>query len=485
MSPAAEKLRRWKADPVAFVRQALHAEPDSWQCKVLAAAPTEQRILLKASKGPGKSTVLAWLGWWFALCHSYTKGAALSITGDNLRDGLWAELAKWRNASRELQAAFTWSAERIVANDHPETWFVAARTWSKDADASRQGEALAGIHADNAVVLLDEFGGFPKAVLATAEAVLANADPKQGRVAKMFAAGNPTQTEGPMYDACTTDRARWWVYEITGDPDDPDRAPRVSKEWAREQIATHGWDSDYVRVNVRGLFPLSQSNTMIGAEVAAQAARRNIGESEVRHDARIVGVDVARFGSARTVLQCRRGYMSWGSSVYRDLDTMVTADKVAYLNERWKPDAVFVDSNGIGAGVVDRLHQLGHYNVVGVDSASKPIGDDPAQPKILNRRAEMWWKMSQWMKHGVIANDRELIAELTGPRKRYNATQHLVLESKDDMEKRGLPSPDKADALALTFAAPVQKRPDIEIPGNPLESGRALGHDYDPFARRT
>jgi hypothetical protein len=155
---------------------------------------------------------------------------------------------------------------------------------------------------------------------------------------------------------------------------------------------------------------------------------------------------------------------------------MEVADRVAMVIDKWRPDAVFVDQTGVGAGVVDRLQQLGH-DVIGVDSASAAL---TATPRMVNRRVDMWWQLAEWLKHGCVPDDGELLAELTAPTFKFDSSGRLVLESKADLKKRGLPSPDKADALALTFAAPVQPRPAIDVPG--ANRNFAHGHDYDPFA---
>lgn len=130
MTTAAGAIREWRADPVKFVRDLFHVEPDAWQHEALASLPTDPRIAMKACKGPGKTAVLAWIVWWVLVCHLHPKVACTSITEDNLRDGLWTELAKWRNKAPLLMAAFTWTKTRIYANDHPETWWCSARTLS-------------------------------------------------------------------------------------------------------------------------------------------------------------------------------------------------------------------------------------------------------------------------------------------------------------------------------------------------------------------
>lgn len=468
MNPAASKLALWRAEPIQYVRQVLHAEPDAWQCDVLMAAARDprvnpqrlRRLALKASKGPGKSTVLAWIGWWFTTTRPHPKVVATSVTGDNLKDNLWTELAKWQARSELLKARFTWHAERIVCNDHPETWWMSARSWPQSADATKQADALAGVHADFVLFLVDESGGIPDPVVATAEAALANADDEKGTEALLIQAGNPTETQGPLYRACTRERHLWWVMEISGDPDDPKRAPRVSVQWAREQIQKYGRDNPWVLVNVFGQFPPGQSNTLVGVEEAGAAARRIIPPAEIENAPRILGVDVARFGDDRSCFFLRQGKVAFRPKVFRNLDLMALADQVALSIERANPDAVFVDQTGLGAGVVDRLRQLGHV-IVGVE-----FGGKAADAHFLNKRSEMWWLMADWVKAGAsIPDDGELISELTSPTYKFDSAGKLALESKAELKARGLPSPDKADALAVTFAAPVAPKR-LTLPGH-------------------
>ncbi len=123
-------LTRWRNDPVAFVRECLHAEPDQWQIDALEAFPRSERLALKACKGPGKTAVLAWLIWNFLLTRLHAKVACTSITEDNLSDNLWPELAKWQTQSPLLQQTFEWQKTRIVCRESPETWFATARTRS-------------------------------------------------------------------------------------------------------------------------------------------------------------------------------------------------------------------------------------------------------------------------------------------------------------------------------------------------------------------
>lgn len=464
-------MRRWRLDPVSFVREVLQAEPDDWQVETLTALVKHSRLCLKASKGPGKSTVLSWVCWWFLVTHSHPKVIATSITGDNLRDGLWSEMAKWQQKSALLKSEFTWAAERITSNDHYETWFMSARTWVKGADPSQQANTLAGIHADNVLFVVDEAGGVPDAVVAAAEAGLANADEGANRIAKLLIAGNPTHLSGPLYRACTTERALWWVKEISGDPDDPKRAPRISVEWAREQITKYGRDNPWVLINVFGQFPPGQSNALMGVEDVTAATKRVIGLAEYYDETKILGVDVARFGDDRSVITLRQGRAVFRPRILRNVDTMQLASQVCALIDEHQPDAVFIDATGIGAGVVDRCGQLG-YAVMGVHAAGKA-----SAPKYTNVRIEMWDRLATWVKEGGCLPDMaEYCAELSAPTYFFNSKGQLQLESKDDMKARGLPSPDVGESLALTFSYPVAHK------GLRHMASNNPNHDYDPQA---
>lgn len=469
---ASAKVREWREKPALFVREVFGVTPDAWQDEVLEAFPTHQRIALKACKGPGKSAVESWVGWNFLFTRPHPKVVATSISGANLRDNLWAEFAKWQGRSELLKKAFTWSASRIVANDHPETWWASAREWAKSADPQAQADTLAGIHADYVLFLIDEAGGIPDGVVATAEAGLST-----GIESKMFISGNPTHLSGPLYRACTRERKLWFVREISSAPEDPKRTPRVSAKWAQEQIDKYGRDNPWVLVNVFGQFPPGQSNALLAIDDVTAAARRTITPAEYEADAKVLGVDVARFGDDRTCFTLRQGRVGFRTKVFRNLDTMEVAGQLADFIALHKPDATFIDQTGIGAGVVDRCRQLG-LNVVGVDFGSKALG-----PRYANRRAEMWGLMADWVKRAAcLPDDDELISELVAPTYSFNPSGKLLLESKQDLKDRGVPSPDKADSLALTFAMPVTPR-DMRGPLAPKRQAASL--DFDPYKEKS
>ena len=225
---------------------------------MLEAFPRNQRIAMKASKGPGKSTVLAWLAWNFMMTRPHPKIAATSITAENLADNLWAEMCEMAWQIAILQSQFEWQKTRIIYKERPETWWMSARTWPKGGTAQDQANTLAGLHAEYIHVhLLDESGGMPDAVMASAEAALAACI--EGHIIQ---AGNPTHLSGPLYRACTIERRLWKVYEINWRPGRSNAvSTSVDVEWAREtDREMYGRDNPYVLVNVFGQFPPSSLN---------------------------------------------------------------------------------------------------------------------------------------------------------------------------------------------------------------------------------
>lgn len=200
-----------------------------------------------------------------------------------------------------------------------------------------------------------------------------------------------------------------------------------------------------------------QSDKQFISAKSVDRARKSKPHTEP-NDELIMGVDVARYGDDMSVIAFRRGRDAYSEPwrVYRKINTMELAARIAEHFDRVKPDALFVDETGVGAGVVDRLEQM-NYPVVGVNFGAKP--DGLVDEKVSNKRTEMWARMRAWLNKDVgIPDDDKLEAELTGVQYKHDSDNAIVLERKEDMKKRGVPSPDMADALAITFAYPVMRR---------------------------
>jgi hypothetical protein len=455
---AQANIRRWREQPIAFAREVLGAAPDVWQDEVLEAMARNQKIALKACKGPGKTCLMAWGAWWFLTCHPEPNCLAISITGDNLHDGLWKEMAKWQNRSQMLQAAFQWTSSRIFLKERPETWWMSARSWSRDADSSQQANTLAGLHGEYTLAIVDEVGDIPAGVVASADASLSG-----GTRNLLWMAGNPTRTDGPLWDACTRERSSWYVKEITGDPDAPDRAPRVDVKWARSVIDRWGADSNVALVNVFGKFPKTQSDKMLGPDDVQSAMARYCAPGELYNAPRIISCDVARTGDDRSVIVCRQGRMVMRPEIFRELRSDELGDMVLRVADRWvqqdpekRPvDAIFIDeSGGYGGGVIDHCRRH-NFSVRGVFFGGKAF--EPERFK--NKRAEMYWTMAEWIKtSGCLPNEPDMARELTHIPYFFDGRQRVQIPDKDEIKKAIGCSPDISDALALTFAAPVAPR---------------------------
>lgn len=475
---ATSVIKKWWRDPVQFVRDQFNVEPDIWQAKALRAFPKSPRLAMKACKGPGKTTVLAWLGWNFMATRPRPKCAATSITSDNLSDCLWTEFAKWQAKSKLLREEFLWQKTRIVHRHAPEEWYISARTWPRSGDYNAQADTLAGLHADYLLFLVDEAGGIPDSVMAAAEAGLANARGGGGKEAHIVIAGNPTHLEGPLYRACSEERELWHVTEITSDPDDPDRTPRVSIEWAKEQIRKYGRENPWVLVNVFGKFPPSSFNTLLGPDDVREAMDRFHRKHEIEHAARILGVDVAREGDDASVIFPRQGRVAFPPMVMRGASTISGAGAVSRKWKDWDADACFIDNTGgFGGGWLDQLRALNH-SPVGVHFA-----ESATDGRYVNKRAEMWFEMAQWIKEGGALPDcPELVAELTTPQYFFKGDRFQI-EDKDQIKQRLMRSPDHADALALTFAFPVAKPSPIEAQARMFGEPKATARrSYVPYS---
>lgn len=472
---ARARIQEWRRDPVKFAVDVFGITPDDWQVDVLGALGGDynpaRRMCMRACTGPGKSAVLAWAGWHRLACFAakgeHPKGAALSITADNLKDNLWAEMAKWQARSPFLSSAFTWTKEKIYANDHPETWFLSARSFAKDANAEAIGRALSGLHSQYPFVLLDETGDMPSSV-GRAAAQIFTGNPRD---AAIIQAGNPTSTSGLLYESCTKAGEAWEIITITADPDDPKRTPRVSVEHAQEMIRTYGRDNPWVMATILGLFPPTGFNALLGPDDVDAAVKRVYRLDEIMNAPIVLGGDVARQGDDSSAVAKRQGRQAFPIRTLRIPDTMLLAHQfIRDLNET-KADAFFIDeTGGYGAGVIDAMRQLGH-DVIGVQ-----FGGRAADYRYFNKRSEMYFELAKWVKAGgSLPDDRELKEELCATTFIYQGDKFRIVDKGIIKDQLGR-SPDKADALALTFAHPVAQRDHLDAYRNKQQA-----HDYDPY----
>jgi hypothetical protein len=224
-------------------------------------------------------------------------------------------------------------------------------------------------------------------------------------------------------------------------------------------------------------FSAGGTDQLIALTDVEQGAQRHITLPDYDFAARVMGVDPARFGDDKSVIVKRQGRYCHPPVEYHKLDNMSLAAHIADEIRTWQPDAVFIDE-GNGGGVIDRLRQL-QFDVIGVH-----FGGKAGRARYVNKRTEMWFEMRDWLTSGgVIPNHMQLKQDMATPTYRFTAGQDVyALESKDDIKKRIGRSPDLGDALALTFAYPVQ-RDLYKANGIPIRTG--VDHDvvleYDPY----
>jgi hypothetical protein len=478
-------------DPLRFVMVAFpwgegelqgHAGPDDWQRGILVAVKDglvtvaeALQIAVASGHGVGKSALVSWLILWALSTMPDTKGVVTANTETQLRTKTWAELAKWHRLSI-CKHWFIVTATAIYSVDpeHERTWRVDAIAWSE-----RNTEAFAGLHNQGRRILaiFDEASAIPDIIWETTEGALTD----QGTEIVWAVFGNPTRNTGRFRECFGRFRHRWVTRQI-----DSRTARLTNKEQIEQWVKDYGEDSDFVRVRVRGTFPRAGTLQFISSEVVEGAMSDKREAAVTLYDPLVMGVDVARFGDDASVIVVRRGRdaRSFKAIKLRNVDTMILAARVVDEAAQLKVDAIFVDGGGVGGGVVDRLRALHQpvYEVQFGGKADRNIQTASGAVAYANKRAEMWGLMRDWLEVGMLPNDNELRDDLTGVEYGYTmqgGIDKIQLERKEDMRRRGLASPDHADALCLTFAYPVQPSDHTAA-----FSGRKSQHQvqYDPMA---
>jgi hypothetical protein len=356
-------------------------------------------------------------------------------TKTQLETKTWRELAKWHKLMLNAHW-FEWTASKFYYKQHPSTWFASAVPWSKE-----RSEAFAGTHEKYVLLVFDEASAVDDVIWEVASGAMLEPG------AFWLAFGNPTRSIGRFKECFPGGKfAHRWKHTKVDSRD----VRRSNKEQIRQWIEDYGEDSDFVRVRVKGIFPRAGSTQFIPEDIVDMAMNAQMVPGSFDYAPVLIGVDVARYGDDRSTILVRQGRWLRKMRKFPGIDTMRLVGHVTEDIRQFNPAAVFVDAVGMGAGVVDRLRQLG-YDVIEVNGAEKPLNEDLYR----NLRAEMWDKMRDWLKQAYLPKDDELKADLCGIEYGFDEKNRIQLEKKEDMKGRGLSSPDLADALAMTFAFPV------------------------------
>lgn len=436
-----EFLARYENDPVLFVREVLGADPYPDQLEMLEAyGRRDRRISKRSGHGPGKTTTLAWIVVHHAACRYKQKTGCTAPTSSQLFDALYAETVTWFNklpdAVREL---FEVKSERIELKADPEASFVSFKTASAE-----KPEAIAGIHSDWVLLIIDEASGVPEAIFESA------AGSMSGHNAVTILAGNPVRTSGLFFDTHNKpELAEHWTLFHTSS----EGHPNVSPDFITQMKATYGEDSDAYRVRVLGEFPKGEADTLIPFELVQAALDRDVKPLPVRP---IWGLDVGVENDPSAFCSRQGNVLPEPTQEYRaDGDPMKV---VGWIKGKWdttlpsqRPSEINVDSIGLGLGVAYRLMELG------LPARAVNVSESPAmKQQFMRLRDELGWKAREWFqkRDSNICGDKALAAELVRPTYKALDTGKIKVEGKKEMKKRTkTKSPNRYDAFVLTLAS--------------------------------
>jgi hypothetical protein len=450
-------IETYRDRPIQFVEDLLLRNyPDfkleAWQKRFLKALGRgERRISVRAGHGVGKSAACSWGLIWHLFTRFPQKSVLTAPTQSQLFDALFSEVKKWVNElPRFMRDQVEVFSDRIELKASPENSFMSARTSS-----SERPEALAGIHSEHVLLVVDEASAVPEAVFEAASGSMS------GFTATTILISNPTRNTGLFFKTHHQLSDQWFRLHVSCLD-----SRLVSPDFVEQIKSTYGETSSAYFVRVLGEFAPREDDVLIPAELVDAAMSRDVvldtGEPL------FYGLDVARFGDDRTVLVKRQGnvvieYRSWSGA-----DLMHTVGRVMSEAANDKPAEIMVDAIGLGAGVADRLREQGlnirDVNVAEV-SALNPIAS--------KLRDEIWLTLKDWLSKRAcrLPRSEELRGELVGPTYTFLSNGKIKVEAKVDMKRRGLRSPDIADALCLTFAgqgAMVGGRASHWVKGKPL-----------------
>ena len=423
-------------DPVLFVEGVLDAKPEKWQREALYAVRDNDRVAIRSGHGIGKTAFLSWLILWWVLTRSPSRIACTANTASQLSDILWAEVAKWhRRMPDGLKELIEVTSAKVELTGQDS--FAVARTARRETP-----EALQGFHSPNMLFLVDEASGVDDIIFEVGEGAMST----EG--AKTVMTGNPTRTSGYFYEAFNKMKDSFYTMKVASQD-----STQVGPKFIEDMKIKYGEDSNIFRVRVLGEWPEADDDVVIPLHLLQSAAERDQVAAETTPV--VWGLDVARFGTDKSALCKRKGNVvtepikSWRN---KDLMEMCGIILNEYETTTWsdRPVEILVDSIGLGAGVVDRLTEL-DLPVRGINVAeSASMGE-----RYGRLRDELWFLGKEWfeMRDCTIPNQEDLIEDLSKPRFSFLSNGKLKVEGKDEMKRRGLNSPDLADAFCLTFAS--------------------------------
>jgi hypothetical protein len=481
-----DALAAWLAsvakDPVRFVAEgfdwgqgelAKSTGPEPWQLWLLEQirdglmTPGQAiRIAICSGHGVGKSTALSWITLFALSTSPDTRGIITASSESMLMSRFRAELRLWFRRFRAAEF-FDMSATALTSRDQSreQTWRIDLLPWN-----ANRPEAFAGLHNRGRRILLifDEASAIEPPIWETCEAITTDADAE----VIWICAGNPLHATGRFRDCWDRFSNRWITKQVNSlDVSFTNKAEL--NRWGDD----YGRDSDFFRTRVLGEFPRTGSTQFIGPELVDEAMSRELTPG-VR-DPLVIGVDVARFGEDMSVIFPRRGMdcRSIAPLTFRGLPLDQLEDRIVAFCNTHIVQQIFVDGTGLGGGLVDHLRRRG-YLVHDVQFGAKADqGIDGV--KYANKRAEIWGMMRSALKYVCLPHSQALKEQLCAPEYSFSkASDAILLEPKDAMRRRGVPSPDLADALACTYGGEIASLPAL---ADWVQQQGAIS-EYDPYS---
>jgi len=424
--------------------------PDDWQKAILCEirdkllSPYDAiRIAIASGHGPGKSALCSWLILWAMATCPDTRGTVTANTESQLRIKTWPEVAKWHRLFI-AKHWFTLTATAIYSNDplHEKTWRIDIIPWSE-----HNTEAFAGLHnqGKRIILIFDEASAIIDKIWEVSEGALTD----ENTEIIWIVVGNPTRSKGRFRECFSKYKHRWLTHQI-----DSRKCKMTNKEELQKWTEDYGEDSDFVRVRVKGEFPNISERQFIPQSYVDGARKRVVTLRDVSYAAKIIAVEPSWTGADEFVISMRQGnYFKVLAKYAKNDDDWKMAGYIANFEDEEESDIVFIDF-GYGTGIYSAGKQMKRHWVL------IQFGAESAKRAYVNKRAEMWGDMKDWLRDGgMIPDDPELADEIIGPEYQIVPTGKnagkIILESKKDMKARGVKSPNMADSLALTFAMPV------------------------------
>ena len=463
-----EKYKEWMNSPKAFIKDmwGLTVERDNskfikgkhitWQQDDILSAielaisdKAVRRIAAKSGHGIGKSTTLAWVILWFLFTRLDAQIPCTAPTENQMYDVLWKELVKWLKLMPEkIQNLYEWSNTYIRIKERPETWFARAKTARKEAP-----EALAGVHGEYVLFVIDEASGVPEEIFNTAEGALTNKN------ILVIMISNPTRLLGYFYEAFHKDSKNWQTFSFNSI-----ESPIVDNEFVSRIKEKHGGNSDEYKIRVLGEFPSEEGVDEKGFVTLFTADEIKFTQDKAFVLSRM-GIDPSGEGQDETAWAVRDEFKGGAVSVERTSNPKSIAEKTLTLMSLYgsRDKDVTVDNFGIGANVAQEIALTPFaYKVIGVN-----VGDKSKDELYINLRAEAYFKIKEWFRKGgsLIENEmsRKLKEELLTVKFKRTLKGQIQIMSKQEMRKQGIASPNKADAFMLTFVNPSRLNTDAQI----------------------